>query len=126
LGGEGKETAAALERDIAALKDQINARQLELQTTKGNLFELVDTFVLPQTPRQLITQLDDTLPFLLFPVRIETRFMSGGQSRELWVRVYPDDIAVHTHEKDFTRDDGDSGIEYWIQRTVAASNPDTT
>lgn len=126
LGGEGKETAAALERDIAALKEQINAHQKEFQTTRGNLFELVDTFVLPQTPRQLITQLDDTLPFLLFPVRIETRFMAGAEGRELWVRVYPDDIAVHTHEKDFTRDDGDSGIEYWIQRTIAAANPDAT
>lgn len=126
LGSEGRETAATLEGEIAALKEQINRRKSELQATKGNLFELVNTFVLPQTPRQLISQLDDSLPFLLFPVRIETRFMDAGANRELWVRVYPDDIAVHTHEKDFTRDDGDSGIEYWIQRTIAASNPDAT
>ena len=41
--------------------------------------------------------------------------------RDLWVRVYPDDIAVHTHEKELTRDDADSGVEYWIQRTLAAA-----
>jgi hypothetical protein len=122
LGSRGRETAARLAAEIDALTEQINARKSELQATKGNLFELVNTFVLPQTPQQLISQLDDSLPFLLFPVRIETRFIN----RELWVRVYPDDIAVHTHEKDFTRDDVDSGIEYWIQRTLAASVTDAT
>ena len=40
------------------------------------------------------------LPCVLFPLRIETRFMRRAGARELWVRVYPDDIAVHTHEKD--------------------------
>lgn len=116
LGKEGAQNAEVLEREIAALNEQINTTRVNLQSTKGNVADLVNEFVLPQPPRVLISQLDDSLPFLLFPVRIETRFMG----RELWVRVYPDDIAVHTHEKEFTRDDGDSGIEYWIQRTLAA------
>jgi hypothetical protein len=120
LGNTGTDDAETLEREIAALKAEINERKSALQTTKGNVAELVDKFVLPQTPRQLISQLDDSLPFLLFPIRVETRFMDGQAGRELWVRVYPDDIAVHTHEKEFTRDDADSGIEYWIQRTLAA------
>ncbi len=117
LGNEGAQSAEILEREIEELKEQINTSKTNLQSTRGNVFDLVNEFVLPQPPRVLISQLDDSLPFLLFPVRLETRFMG----RELWVRVYPDDIAVHTHEKEFSRDDGDSGIEYWIQRTVAAS-----
>lgn len=121
LGEEGRQNAATLEREIAELKEVINTSKSNLQVTKGNLSDLVGQFVLPQSPRQLISQLDDTLPFLLFPVRMETRFMGSGPNRELWVRVYPDDIAVHTHEKEFTRDDADSGVEYWIQRTIAAS-----
>ncbi len=124
LGKEGTDRAATLEREIAELTDTINRRQVELKGAKDNVANLVGTFVLPQTPRQLISQLDDSLPFLLLPVRIETRFMATGQGRELWVRVYPDDIAVHTHEKEFTRDDADSAIEYWIQRTIAASIDD--
>ena len=116
--------AEALEREIAALNAAVNERKSALQATRGNLAELVDRFVLPQPPRELISQLDDSLPFLLFPVRIETRFMNGQTGRELWVRVYPDDIAVHTHEKEFTRDDADSGVEYWSQRTIAASVED--
>ena len=116
--------AEALEREIAALNEGIKERKSALQATRGNLAELVDRFVLPQPPRELISQLDDSLPFLLFPVRIETRFMDVQAGRELWVRVYPDDIAVHTHEKEFTRDDAGSGVEYWIQRTIAASVAD--
>ena len=121
LGKEGTERAATLEREIAALNDVIKTSKSDLQATRANLSDLVGTFVLPQSPRQLISQLDDSLPFLLMPVRIETRFMGSGATRELWVRVYPDDIAVHTHEKELSRDDADSGVEYWIQRTLAAS-----
>ena len=123
LGSEGSETAATLEREIAELNEEINRDKSRLNVIKGNVADLVGEFVLPETPRQQISKLDDTLPFLMFPVRIETRFMVSGQGRELWVRVYPDDIAVHTHEKEFTRDDGDSAVEYWIQRTIAASIP---
>jgi hypothetical protein len=121
IGNAGKKTAEVLEREVAVLKEQIETSKSNLRSTRGNLTDLVDRFVLPRPLRELISQLDDSLPFLLFPVRIETRFMRTGASRELWLRVYPDDIAVHTHEKDFTRDDADSGIEYWIQRTIAAS-----
>lgn len=124
LGEVGKETAANLEKEIEGLKTAIDDGKRNLEAAKKNVAGLVDQFVLPQSPRQLISQLDDTLPFLLFPVRMETRFMGSGPTRELWVRVYPDDIAVHTHEKDFTRSDADSGIEYWIHRTLAASVED--
>jgi hypothetical protein len=123
LGSEGSETAATLEREIAELNEEINRDKSRLNVIKGNVADLVGEFVLPETPRQQISKLDDTLPFLMFPVRIETRFMVSGQGRELWVRVYPDDIAVHTHEKEFTRDDTDSAVEYWIQRTIADSIP---
>ncbi|MEK6281674.1 MAG: hypothetical protein AABN95_15065 [Acidobacteriota bacterium] len=126
LGKEGTGRAATLEREIAELNEVINTRKSELRGAKDNVANLVGTFVLPESPRQLISRLDDSLPFLLLPVRIETRFMGSGASRELWLRVYPDDIAVHTHEKEFTRDDADSAIEYWIQRTIAASVDDPT
>ena len=124
LGKEGSERAATLQREITELYQVIDRRKSDLKGARANVANLVGTFVLPQTPRQLISQLDDSLPFLLLPVRIETRFMGSGPGRELWVRVYPDDIAVHTHEKELTRDDADSAVEYWIQRTIAASIDD--
>jgi hypothetical protein len=123
-GKDGAQRAAALEREIAALKAVISRNRALQQSLKGNLSDLVGKFVLPQTPQQLASQLDDSLPCLLFPLRIETRFMGAPGSRELWVRVYPDDIAVHTHEKELTRDEADSAVEYWIERTLAAGVQD--
>lgn len=119
------EQAAALERDIAQLNESVTRERAGLASLEDRLGTLVGGFVLEQSPQQLVAGLDDALPCVLFPLRIETRFMTGPTgARELWVRVYPDDIAVHTHEKELTRDEADNGVAYWSSRLVAASVPD--
>ncbi len=67
-------------------------------------------------PRRMTAQLPDSTPFLLMPVRLETVF----QGQELWVRVFPDDIAVHTHEPTLTDTEVDAGQLYWTELLVAA------
>ncbi|MGH7844435.1 MAG: hypothetical protein ACREQW_04590, partial [Candidatus Binatia bacterium] len=124
LGKDGTQRSEVLERENAALKDVIARNRSNVESLRAELSDLVGEFVLPQSPQQLASQLDDSLPCLLFPVRIETRFMGAPGSRELWVRVYPDDIAVHTHEKELTRDEADAGVEYWTERTIAAAAED--
>ena len=111
IGKEGTLSAAVLEREIAVLNEQIISSRTNVQSLKTALSNLVGEFVLPLTPQQLVSQLDDSLPCLLFPVRIETRFMGVGNNRELWVRVYPDDIAVQTQEKELTRDEADAAVD---------------
>ncbi len=64
-------------------------------------------------PRDLVPNLGDGTPFLLMPVRIETRFMTGLKSPELWLRIYPDDIAIHTHEDVLSDQEVDEGEKYW-------------
>lgn len=81
-------------------------------------------------PRYLVNKLGDDTPFLLLPVRVETRYMKikhvrrviEGDSEpgfsipdkdELWVRFFPDDIAIHTHEKRLTADEEIVGHAYW-------------
>src|SRR6185436_13143891 len=123
-GKAGAGEVAATEREIAALEEAVARLRSTLQSLKGQLSGLVEKFVLPQSPQQLASQLDDSLPCLLFPMRMETRFMGAPGSRELWVRVYPDDVAVHTHEKSLTRDEALSGIDYWTARSIAASIED--
>lgn len=79
----------------------------------GNITDLLGQLYL-QTPQQLVEQLSDENPFLLFPVKIETKFkaLSDG-SKELWIRIFPDDIAIHTHETLLTEDEYNSGMNYW-------------
>ena len=46
---------------------------------------------------------DNDVPFLLLPVRLETRFAETVTgARELLIRVYPDDVFVDTHEPELT------------------------
>lgn len=76
-------------------------------------------------PRQPLTHLNDETPFLLFPVRIETVFApattpNGASGSELQVRIYPDDIAVHTHEATLTAREVEAGQLYWVELVVAA------
>ena len=43
------------------------------------------------------------MPVLFLPVNIETRFMtSAAGAPELWVRIYPDQIAINSHEPELT------------------------
>ena len=113
-GNTGAGEAAELEQAIDALQQTIAGRRDALAGLRGQLAGRTGELVLPKTPQQLAGELNDDVPILLLPVRIETRFMRAGDgTRELWVRVFPDDVAVHTHEKTLTRDEAAAGIAYW-------------
>ncbi len=74
--------------------------------------------------------LNPKAPFALLPVKLQTRFADAGMVSalesgkpmpepteaspvELWVRIYPDDIFVHTHEEELTEDEFDAAKRYW-------------
>lgn len=122
--GEDDSRIRELEREVARLQARVQKSRESLRSRQAGLDRLVGEFVLPQSHRQLVAQLDDSLPCLLFPLRIETRFMGAQGERELWLRVYPDDIAVHTHEKVLAHDEAGAGIDYWTERQLALSAED--
>jgi hypothetical protein len=82
---------------------------------------LVDLFIPFTDPREGIAQLDDGTPILLMPVRLETRFKdiavpgSPAPRRELWVRVYPDDIWVDSFDPTLTDTEVVNAKTYWTQ-----------
>ena len=50
-------------------------------------------------PRRLVERLSADFPVLLFPVRLETRFMAvtddaGARTEQLWVRIFPDTCSI--------------------------------
>lgn len=57
----------------------------------------------------LIEKLNPDVPIALLPVRLETRF----KGKELWVRIYPDDIHQDTHEPELTRVEVEWGERFW-------------
>ncbi len=109
----GGQTGGGLENERNRLQTAYEdlKKQLDLQT--ANLQQETAAIYVDPHPRASIGGLNDGIPFLLLPVRIETRFASVGRSAELWVRIYPDDVAIHTHEKLLTDDEVAAGTRYW-------------
>lgn len=62
----------------------------------------------------LDTPLGPAKPLVLLPVRLETRFRSNSAGGpELWVRVYPDQVHVDSHEPALTADELTWGKHFW-------------
>jgi uncharacterized phage infection (PIP) family protein YhgE len=101
------------ERKKRDLEEEKKKARIALDEATRNLGLAVEAIYVDPHPRSVVTNLDDSIPFLLLPVRIETRFMTTQDSPELWLRVYPDDIAIHTHEKVLTNQEITEGEKYW-------------
>jgi hypothetical protein len=107
------------QQQIAALQKQIDATNAAVQADSKNFLaqkqlaaqEAARLFITP--PQQLIEQLSDRNPVLLTPVKIETRFKTDKDQNVLWIRIFPDSIAVNTHEKWLTQSEISSGETYW-------------
>lgn len=60
-------------------------------------------------PRENVGLLADRAPFVLFPVRLETRFLAG----QLLVRIYPDDCSINTFEPALSATELANAQRYW-------------
>lgn len=95
-GKAAAERVARTEAELREVRDQAARAKADRITRDGELTASLDRFA--DDPRKLIERWNDGVPILLLPVRIETRFMPVVNPNELWVRIFPDDIAVHTDE----------------------------
>ena len=100
------------EAEHGRLNDALVKSRADLHSAIGGLF------VNPH-PADQVSRLDDGIPFLLMPVRIETRFVTTGNTPEMLLRIYPDDIAIHTHEETLTDDEVVQGRAYWTELFAA-------
>lgn len=128
----------------------------------NQLVAVLINFYSKADPRQVVEMLSDDIPFLLLPVRLETRFMivkhvartapvpdpgdapvlmevsteykmpqvqplqqeprRVADKYELWIRIYPDDISLHTHEDRLSQDEYDAAFNYWVEVWRAGSD----
>jgi hypothetical protein len=123
-GKASTELVKALKLQKKNLADQISSATKELKSIQVRLGLAVTGLLDLDNPDKLIEEWDDRKPILLLPVRVETRFMQKENRSELWVRIFPDDVAIHTHETDLTADEIADGRAYWTEMAAAAGSAD--
>lgn len=111
------------QRRLQSLQAQTEAT---IQQLEGGLVEVTDRatrltaeFLRFTDPRENLRFKSTDYPFLLFPLRLETRFKSvtvpGADSVEqLWVRVYPDECLVDTFESVPSESEIISVRKFWV------------
>jgi hypothetical protein len=116
-------------QDVASLQAQRDAANRDLQSARANGAQLGTAALndlvawLGQTPEQIVGTCDDAFPFVLLPVRIETKFARTAQGSELRVRLFPDDISVARPATALTDAEIALGRAYWRARIVARHAP---
>ncbi len=132
----GRERLAAVQGQIAeadrqpppdlAAEAEANAAEIAAQRAvvdrlDGDVRQAIGRLFGDLTPDRLIGAWDDAIPILMLPLRVETRWRTEDASHpELWVRAYPDDVAVTTHEKTLTSAEAAHGEAYWTALHAAA------
>ena len=103
-----------------------------LQSAQVSVVEATAAFANFNSPQDSVALLSESSPFLLFPVRIETRFRaapvttpppaiavaapaaSAAPSHQLLVRIYPDDCSIDTFEPLFSQSELTNVKAYWM------------
>ncbi len=109
------EQQASLENQLKQATVDTQAKQTAVQNAMQAATAALEGFATFTDPRSNLGVLNDSLPFLLFPVRVETRFKSAGDppQPQLWVRIYPDDCSIDTFENTFSATELANAKLYW-------------
>ena len=110
--------------DSSEIAGQVAEASRRFDVAKSTLDQRIKAALGTGDFRNKVGELSADVPIVLFPVRIETRFVGVGRQRQLWVRVYPDDIHIHSFESHLTDDEVIAGKGYWESLAKANAGPD--
>jgi hypothetical protein len=118
--------AVNLEAESEKTASAIHAQRAIVDKCDGALRAAIMSLYDARTPQQLIAEWNDARPIALLPVRLETRWRraTANAGPQLWVRIYPDDIGIATHEKVLTDLEVERGQAYWSSVRAANKNAD--
>lgn len=119
---------AEIEGREAKLARAIEAGKSSYTDALASEWARLNEFLQFTNPIENISALADDCPILLFPLRLEIRFKKierdGATVDQLWVRVFPDDIAINTFESDLSETEIRNAQAYWLARWSAGKNVD--
>ncbi len=109
---------AAQQKQLTDARAKSDSRVAQLRTSLASLAAAeagaVQSFGQLADPQTQIAQLSDAFPFLLMPVRMETRWQKVGLAYQVCVRIYPDDCMIDSFEDMLTDAEIQSAQQYWI------------
>ncbi len=104
-----------LRTEIADLSTALSNQIATLDAANAALLDARTAVPLFRRPNVAVRELNDAVPIVMLPIRVETRFMSIGTGTELWLRFFPDDIAISHHDPVLTTDEFEAGKHYWTE-----------
>lgn len=125
---DSDERLAALKRDEVLSAEAVSAGKEAYAGALRDEWALLREFSGFTNPIENIASLQDDCPILLLPLRLETRFKRverhGETVDQLWVRVFPDDIAINSFESDLSETEVRNARSYWLARWKAGKDVD--
>ncbi|NOY15595.1 MAG: hypothetical protein GXP23_01440, partial [Gammaproteobacteria bacterium] len=123
---DGDERLAAFKKSEVEFIQAVNAGKTAYAEAAKNEWAKLSAYVKFTNPVENIESLKDDCPILLFPLRLETRFKKierhGEVVDQLWVRVFPDEIAINSFESDLSNTEVRNAKAYWLARWKAGKD----
>ncbi len=117
-----------LQAALNQLRSELNQNLPQLAPVQQNLLNLRATAdglrprieelraAYDEVTARLLGGIDCKQPALLFPLRLETRFMASSTGEHsLCIRIYPDDVHIDSHEQALTADEQQWGSYFQTQ-----------
>lgn len=119
-------TSSEISQFISGLNSRIEKLELSIQKDREFLLKDLDqvrAFERFTDPVENLSRLDDRNPILLFPLRLETRFKKTADEKDqLWVRIFPDTIAIDSFEENMSENEIQALRIYWHRIWQAAED----
>jgi hypothetical protein len=99
---------------VTTTGDALTTAKTNEATARQNMLNALNSWV--PTTLSLdgdVSRVPANAPFVMFPVRIETKFGVANGGPVLFLRVYPDEIFLNVHETALTRDERDAAVQYF-------------
>jgi len=97
------------------LSGEIDELIASRKNSRDSFDDLTGGFFRALDPVERTAELDDAFPILMFPLRLETRFKSTGNTKQLWLRVYPDDCNINAREDLLSESELVTARSFWIE-----------
>lgn len=138
LGAEADRLARVLKPDDGAGAQRLQSLRAQAEEARASALEqrkrvadlavdhagLLEEIAKHTDPRETISRLDDAVPLLMMPLRLETRFKQSDTGKpQLWLRIYPDDCWIDSFSPTLTQTEALNARTYWA--AVWSANHDT-